>query len=90
MYNRGNIDPRYLELHAHLGVLECSKPNIINHTLPMLQNMEGVTDLTELLIQIKIVSYFANPENHLKWHNISGTLFSPIPEAYYTLPGCYP
>ena len=27
MYNRENIDPRYLGLHVHLGVLECSKPN---------------------------------------------------------------
>ena len=27
MYNRENIDPRYLGLHVHLGVLDCSKPN---------------------------------------------------------------
>ena len=27
MYNRENIDLRYLGLHVHLGVLECSKPN---------------------------------------------------------------
>ena len=27
MYIRENIDPRYLGLHVHLGVLECSKPN---------------------------------------------------------------
>ena len=27
MYNRENIDPSYLGLHVHLGVLECSKAN---------------------------------------------------------------
>ena len=35
MYNRENIDPRYLGLHVHLGVLECSKPNKPFTTIPI-------------------------------------------------------
>ena len=49
--------------------------------------MEGVVDLTELLMQIHPVSYLANPGNHSKWPNILGPKLSLLLEAHYTLLG---
>ena len=51
--------------------------------------MDGDVDLIELLRQIQLVSYFADPGNYSEVPNISGHQLSPLPTTYYTLPGRY-
>ena len=47
MYNRENIDPRYLGLHEHLGVLDCSKSisNDVNDVVNSTIDTEGDTNI---------------------------------------------